>query len=139
MKFNIINNNNIYLLKQFIKFNNSKTFRYFNKRNIDVINNHLITIILTNDKDIIGYGHLDFENKVWLGICVNENFRGGGYGTKIIKYLIDYAEKNQIENIYLTVDKENIVAKKFYEKHNFFIEKENDNIFFMYKKIDIIR
>lgn len=41
-----ININNIYLLQKFINNNLPNTFRYFNKRNIKCIENHILTILM---------------------------------------------------------------------------------------------
>ena len=135
MNYNLINNKNIYLLKEFIQNEKSENFRYYQNRNINVIKNHILTLILTNEmKNIIGYGHLDSEeNKIWLGICVCENYRGKGYGKKIMNYILGFAKDNNLEKIQLTVDKNNLVAKKLYEKNNFIIEKENEKFFKMVK------
>jgi hypothetical protein len=79
-----ITENNICLLKDFI-YNNKlpNTFRYFNKRTIDVIKNHLITIILLDNELTLGYAHIDFDdNKYWFGICILENYQGMGNGKK---------------------------------------------------------
>ena len=122
-KINLITNNNINLLQNFIKLNNSLNFRYYDNRNIDIIKNHLLTLIITIDNKVAGYGHLDFEDNIWLGICILEKYRGIGIGTNIMKYLLDYCNNNNIEKIYLTVDKENIIAKNLYEKLGFIIEK----------------
>lgn len=136
MNYNSINNENIYLLEKFIKLNNSKNFRYFENRNINIIKNHIITLILTDkNENIIGYGHLDFEENIWLGICVCENYRGKGFGKKIMSYLLEYAKNNNIKKIYLTVDKDNTIAKNLYEKNKFIVEKETDNFFKMVKYI----
>lgn len=137
MNYNLIDNKNIYLLKEFIQNEKSENFRYYKNRNIEVIKNHILTLILTNEiKNIIGYGHLDSEeNKIWLGICVCENYRGKGYGKKIMNYILGFAKNNNLEKIHLTVDKNNIIAKKLYEKKNFIVEKENENFFEMVKYI----
>ena len=119
MKFIFINNSNVDLLKKFINLNNSNFFRYYDSRNTNVIENHIATILLLEENDIIGYGHLDFENKIWLGICVLEKYTGKGYGKIIIKKLIEISTKNNIEIIYLTVDKTNKIALNFYEKYDF--------------------
>ena len=138
MNYNLINENNTHLLKKFIKNEKSKSFRYYKKRDINVIENHILTLILTNDnKEIIGYGHLDFEENVWLGICICKKFRGKGYGKKIMNYLLKYAKHNNIERIYLTVDKNNIIAKKLYEKNGFIVEKVNKSFFKMVKYIEL--
>ena len=36
-------------------------FRYYHSRTVDVIRNHIVTIVLTLNDNIIGYGHLDYE------------------------------------------------------------------------------
>lgn len=128
MNFNIITSKNIELLDKFIKKCNSKSFRYYQTRDVSVIKNHIITLILTDkiDNQIIGYGHLDFEGKIWLGIYVVEKFRGKGYSKIIMNYLIEFAKEKEIKFIYLTVDKDNIIAKKLYEKYGFFIQNDNN-------------
>lgn len=137
MIFNIINKDNIYLLKTFIKLNTSSFFRYYETRNIDIIKNHLITVILTDNNEIIGYGHLDFEKKLWLGICVLKKYTGKGYGKEIINYLFNVAEENDIQSIYLSVDKNNIIAKNIYSKYDFKVIENNENIYIMKKEINI--
>jgi len=133
MIFNIIKKDNIDLLKKFIKLNNSSFFRYYDTRDIKIIKNHIITIILVDNENIIGYGHLDFENKMWLGICVLKKYRGNGYGKNIMEYLIEYAYKKNVDYIHLTVDKNNNIAKKIYEKYNFKVIEEKKNIYLMKK------
>jgi ribosomal protein S18 acetylase RimI-like enzyme len=137
MLFNKITMENIHLLKTFINLNTSNFFRYYNKRNINIIKNHLITLVLTNNNEIIGYGHLDFENKIWLGICILEKHTGNCYGKNIMNYLIDYACKNKIKQIHLSVDKDNIIARNIYEKYYFKTIKTTKNIYIMKKNIDI--
>jgi len=133
MIFNIIKKDNIDLLKKFIKLNNSSFFRYYDTRDIKIIKNHIITIILVDNENIIGYGHLDFENKMWLGICVLKKYRGNGYGKNIMEYLIEYAYKKNVDYIHLTVDKNNNIAKKIYEKYNFKVIEKKKNIYLMKK------
>lgn len=52
-----------------------------------------------------------------------------------MNYLLEYAKNNNIKKIYLTVDKDNIIAKNLYEKNKFIVEKETDNFFKMVKYI----
>lgn len=130
-----ITNKNVNLLKKFIELNDSKNFRYFNSRNVNVIKNHIVTLLVIDDNDIIGYGHLDFEKYIWLGICVLKKFRGKGYGKLIIKKLIEVANKKNIENIFLTVDKENIPAINLYKKFDFKIINEYDKYYKMCKNM----
>ena len=50
----------------------------------------------------MGYGHLDKEfNTIWFGVAVADKFKGKGIGKKIMKYLIDYADKNEISELKL--------------------------------------
>ena len=139
--FNIVeiteNNNN--LLQDFISNNKlPNTFRYFNKRNIDVIKNHLITIILLDNELPVGYAHIDFDdNKYWFGICILENYQGMGNGKKMMEYIFNNEKIKNIENIYLTVDKVNISAINLYKKKNFNIIDEKDFYFIMMFSLDM--
>lgn len=127
-----ITENNITLLNNFILNKLPNTFRYFNKRSSDVINNHLLTIIL-HDKEIpVGYSHIDFDdNKYWFGICILDNYQNKGYGKKIMNYIFNNENIKKIEKIFLTVDKINTVAIHLYKKFNFVIIDENENYFTM--------
>ena len=70
-----INNSNVELLEKFIELNNSKHFTYFNNRTIDVLIDHVITIIGVIDNNPIAYGHIDLNNNInWIGLCVLEKF-----------------------------------------------------------------
>ena len=113
---------NIQLLKTFIENigEASKTFRYFNKRSVDVVRNHLVTLLILENENPIAYGHLDPENNtVWLGICVLPEFSGKGFGSMMMNALINEARKLRLDCIALTVDKDNKSAIDIYEKFNF--------------------
>lgn len=133
MNINIINKDNIYLLKNFIKLNDSNYFRYYDSRTIDVIKNHILTIVLTLKDNIIGYGHLDYEKKVWLGICILQEYRQQGYSKIILEFLFDYASKKNIKEINLSLDKNNIIAKYIYEKYDFKVINVKETIYYMKK------
>lgn len=97
-----------------------KTFRYYNTRSFDVIKNHLLTIIFIEDNIPVAYGHLDEEkNKIWLGIMVVEKKLKQGFGKKIMDYLKSYIKKNNLDNIFLTVDPKNTDAIFFFKKNKF--------------------
>jgi ribosomal protein S18 acetylase RimI-like enzyme len=116
-----INENNNNLLQYFISNNTlPNTFRYFNKRTVDVIKNHLMTIMLLDNELPVGYAHIDFDdNKYWFGICILENYQGMGNGKKMMEYIFNNEKIKNIENIYLTVDKININAVNLYKKFKF--------------------
>jgi ribosomal protein S18 acetylase RimI-like enzyme len=129
MEIQIITNNNINLLKNFLNNKLSNSFRYYNKRNISIIENHLITVIgLDKNLVSIAYGHIDYcsnENIYWLGICILEEHQGKGYGNEIMNMLINNFKEKAISNkLYLTVDKDNQKAVNLYKKFNFNIVEE---------------
>jgi len=128
-----ITEQNKIILNNFILNNElPNTFRYFNKRNIDVINNHLITIILLDKELPIGYAHVDFDNnKYWFGICILNEYQCKGYGKKIMEYIFNNEKINNIDKIYLTVDKINTIKIILYKKYNFVIIDEKDTYFTM--------
>lgn len=108
------------------------SFRYFKNRDIDVINNHLLTCLLYENSIPIAYAHLDEENgKVWLGIAVIENKKGKGFGNMLMQHLINFATEQNLNEIYLTVDLQNINAIKLYQKYHFEIESKKNEYYLM--------
>lgn len=117
LKDSIINDN-YKLLDKFLRSNKvgGVSFRYFQKRPFNIINNHLFTCLYFEKNKCVGYGHLDYENeKTWLGIIVADGMLGKGYGTYIIKDLIS----NTKNDIHLSVDKNNVRAINLYSKIGF--------------------
>lgn len=111
-------------------------FRYFNKRPLTVIGNHLLTLIYLEQGSPVGYGHLDNEDdKVWLGISVAHHYQGLGIGKRIMNKLIEYAHKNKIPKISLSVDKQNIRAFELYTRLGFCLTQEKMNTIYMEKDI----
>ena len=51
---------------------------------------------------------------------VNQNYRGKGYGSYLMRYLIKECEKSNINRIFLEVSNTNITAEKFYSSFDFF-------------------
>lgn len=98
-------------------------FRYFEKRSFNVIINHIHTILLYDLNEAVGYGHLEKENdKIWLGIVLSDHKKGKGYGKYLMEYLINFYIKIQEAPLYLTVDFNNKVALKLFEKSGFRVE-----------------
>ena len=123
-----ITENNNYLLNEFLNNSIPGTFIYFNKRSVNVISNHLITLILIDNNLPVGYAHIDYDdNKYWFGICILENYQGKGYGKKLMEYIFNHKKITNIDKIYLTVDKINDIAINLYKKYNFNIIEENDS------------
>lgn len=109
-----------------------QSFRYFESRSFDVIENQISTLLIFEDDVPVCYGHLDFDgSKFWLGIAVAQMDRGKGYGNIMMNELIDKAKKKGIDTIYLSVDTENSIAKSLYEKKGFYVDEEKDGKTFM--------
>lgn len=113
-----------------------ESFRYFDKRNFKVLENHLATVGLIDEENgqMIAYGHLDKESDiVWLGIAVNADYQGKGLGKQIMSHLFEVAHSKKIDAIQLSVDKVNKAAILLYEKFGFEIVKEIDYYILMRK------
>ena len=50
---------------------------------------------------------------------VNEEYRKKGFGTFLMKYLIEECEKLNINKLFLEVSHKNLIAVKFYSRFNF--------------------
>ncbi|MBS1665936.1 MAG: GNAT family N-acetyltransferase [Bacteroidetes bacterium] len=124
---------NIHLLEVFINNlgDSASTFRYYQKRDISVIEKHLVTLMIQGEnRKPIAYGHLENENgTTWLGVCVLPNYKGQGFGSLMLERLIEKAKENKIDKIDLTVDKVNVEAVRLYEKFKFIKVSENEKIF----------
>jgi ribosomal protein S18 acetylase RimI-like enzyme len=131
-----INNENQYLLSTFITKITSSAFRYFKNRTIDIIKNHLITILLMDNDVSVGYAHIDIEDdKYWFGICISDEYQSRGLGHNLMKYIFNHYKMQNIEEVYLTVDNNNTNAIRLYKKHNFIEEKNTDTYIKMCKNI----
>ncbi len=116
------------LITRFLeKLGSSKQqFRYFNHRNLEVLDNHLVTLLFLRGNEPVAYGHLDEEdNVVWLGIAVTGPELGKGYGRKMMEALFDEARRRAVRSISLTVDTDNASAIGLYEKFGFERISEN--------------
>ena len=51
--------------------------------------------------------------------AVNKKYREKGYGSYLMRYLINECEKSNINRILLEVSHKNIMAEKFYSRFNF--------------------
>jgi RimJ/RimL family protein N-acetyltransferase len=128
------------LLEQFIADAGTslKSFRYFQKRPLEVIKNHLCTFLLLDEGKPVAYGHLDVsdeatiaakcgsnevipktEKTIWLGVAVVEKYVGLGLGAMMMNQLISFAKLNKVKEIKLSVDNDNTSAISLYEKLGF--------------------
>lgn len=103
------------------------SFRYYNKRSISsCLEKHCKTIIVKDKNIPIGYGHLEYEdNKLWLGIVVKKSYQEKGIGKTIIQKLLDCTK----DDIWLSVDSNNIRAQMLYSSIGFVKEYIKDTIY----------
>jgi predicted acetyltransferase len=66
-----------------------------------------------------------------IGIAIDPNQRGKGYGTDFIHLLIDKAKEMEIGEILITVKKFNYPSKKAFEKNGCFVYKETENWWYL--------
>ena len=112
-----------YQIREFLSSlgNSSKTFRYYHKRPLSIIKNHIVTLLAFDNNNLpIGYGHLDPDGvKVWLGICISDKWQRRGIGTQMMNHLIREAKAHRLAEIYLSVDADNVAAIDLYKQFNF--------------------
>ena len=109
-----------------------QAFRYFKTRPVDIIKNHIYTVLLIDDNNTpLAYGHLDHESSItWLGMAVSEAYTGKGLGKMMLAHLIDFAKKKQIERICLSVDNDNVKATNLYLGFDFTLQEKKEAIGF---------
>ncbi|MDA9026949.1 GNAT family N-acetyltransferase [Flavobacteriaceae bacterium] len=110
-------------------------FTYFLKRSPSALDNHLITILLIINSEVIGYGHIDKEELNWLGIFISQKHRGKALGSVLLNELLIRSKEINLEIISLSVYKTNKGAYNLYSKKGFKVFKENNMSFFMQKYI----
>ena len=139
----------IHLYKNNIDFYEKKITDFFN-RNLEsyrFFHPHKLSwsilknIILTKSKDfyglfednnqIIGYGILRGWDERYeipsLGIIIDKNYQGKGYGKQIMNYLHEISKKQGAEKIRLTVLKENYSAIILYKKLGYKLSEKDEN------------
>lgn len=147
MQFVQVKYPDVKLLEQFIKEAGTslQSFRYFQKRPLDVIKNHLCTFLLLDNEKPVAYGHLDVsdeatiashcdskeeglktEKTIWLGIAVSENYKGKGLGLMMMNQLISFAKNNKVKQIKLSVDNDNESAISLYKKLGFVLQEKKE-------------
>jgi GNAT superfamily N-acetyltransferase len=83
--------------------------------------------ILRTDYEIFGMVNCQFTISTAMGgfvvmledVIINPEFRGQGFGTQLIQYVIDYARKKDFMRITLLTDKVSEVSQNFFLKMGF--------------------
>ena len=97
-------------------------------RIIDSLNSGSLILIAEKDLEIVGFlaAERGFANRIkhsaYIVVGILENYRGMGIGKKLFLKLDEWAIKNSITRLELTVMKHNESAIKLYENHGFKIE-----------------
>ena len=88
---------------------------------IDEIDSPFRKYFCYEEEDILGYFCIDiiYEKIELVNIFVKNEYINRKIGSFMLKYLIDFANNNNIYNITLEVDEKNIYAIKLYEKYGF--------------------
>ncbi len=123
-------------LKSFFKQigESKKNFRYFDTRSFEVLKNHILTIMCYLDDIPVGYGHIDHEEDTfWFGICISHRYTNQKIGSQLLHYMLDFADANNID-LCLTVDTDNHVATRLYEKNGFVEINRTKHIIKMHRK-----
>ena len=135
-----INRENSEELASFIEDlgNERESFRYFNSRGMEVLENHVFTFLLLHANIPVGYGHLDEENNViWLGILVKRAYQGKGFAKEIMRVLIDKGKELGLRKIYLSVDNDNKKAINLYKLSGFELVTKEKKHSILLKKLPL--
>jgi diamine N-acetyltransferase len=89
--------------------------------------------LVNKDKVSIGYFgfHVDFEKLSMLlsKLYILKEYRGLGYGTEAMDFIIERASNSKNKEIILTVNRENEKTIKLYKKYGFSVTRELVNQF----------
>ncbi len=102
-------------LKQFDNFWNENILRQ------EFYNENSKYFVLKSNNEIIAFADLWFniDEAHVMNIAVNENSRRKNYGTKLLEYLVQYAQSLNKNCITLEVNEKNIPAINLYRKMDF--------------------
>lgn len=117
----IVHRANRQLLESFVANEMPPTFRYFNTHTVDTcLDTHTLTLVAMEEEKPIGYAHIDDR---WIGICVLPQAQSRGYGSFLLKLIIEIARLSGIPQLRLTVDRDNETAYKLYLHSGFIVEE----------------
>ena len=83
----------------------------------------------------MGYAHIDFEEKYWFGIYLDQQYRNRKLGNLFLNYTLLHDKIQNIDNIHLSVDSNNDIAIALYQKNGFIINKSTDAVIYMNRTI----
>lgn len=107
----------------------------------ELLNKNRMTFIYTKDEEYIGEVSIVFNKndedytipgiRLYISrIIVKKEFRGKGYGKKLMNHIIEYAKREKYKELSLGVNLENYIALRLYVKLGFnkiqFIGEDSD-------------
>lgn len=100
-----------------------------------------VILVAESQNIVIGYlsveVHREENEFIYLDdFSIEEEFRGKGIGSQLLKKAEEYAEKLRIDTICLHVEKDNKSAFKLYERNGYFIFEDCGNRNLLMKKLN---
>ena len=125
--------NNIWNMEK----NKELKYRFYN----ELLNKNRMTFVYTKDEEYIGELSIVFNKndedysipgiRLYISrIIVKKEFRGQGYGKKLMNHIIEYAKREGYKELSLGVNLDNYIALKLYVELGFdkiqYIGEDND-------------
>ena len=121
MEFKLLEEKEIELMQEVLEDDNM----IFNTENVRkfICDNHSFGFIAKKDNKILGFAYayslVRPDGKIMLylhSIGMLSKYQDKGIGTKLMKYIINYAKENNYSEVFVITDKGNPRACHFYEK-----------------------
>jgi len=120
---------------------NDDLYRYI--KNFGDFNDDICLVILEDEKllgaawirKIKAYGYIN-EGIPELSMAIVKESQGNGYGTILLKSLLDLLKEKNYKSVSLSVDNRNIPAMKLYLKNDFKTVIKRGNTLIMKRKIN---
>lgn len=100
--------------------------------------NKVPPFFITYNNEIVGFiGCVDFKNdSTTIGINIDPNKRGNGYGSKSINLLVNkLIEDYEIKFIRAVIKKSNLISQKIFLKNKFKFVEEQNNLYIYSRQI----
>ena len=110
----------------------------------ELLNKNRMTFVYTKDEEYIGEVSIVFNNndedysipgiRLYISrIIVKKEFRGKGYGKKLMNHIIEYAKREKYKELSLGVNLDNYIALRLYVELGFnkiqYIGEDSDGIY----------
>ena len=129
LRSNFVKNDTLY--KYYCKIEDDYEKKWAKKEFYTFISNQNNIFILSHPKPV-GYlkARVTRDEMEIISILIDKKFRKMGIGKSLLNKLLNFALKKKIQNIFLEVSVENIIAINLYEKFNFIkVGKRKDYYF----------